>query len=264
MLLKALRTLVSRASRLDDQWREPFLLAVAYQSNENEKIASDIMRALLALPNNANYNNQEHNLLLAAECLIEAKPLSIEPSLETHIAQQLLQTYQVAQQEQRFRICDGIESVMRRWLLSLPREAFRPPSLLVLNEAITNASNIALQRATLTLLSMIAQQLDSCPDLVFNTLIPPLLALTGLPAIGAFQPSAHVSLASDFDIADLALTCPFLHGKTRSGWLAIRRSAKVLPGSSRAFTPARSLLPGKPNPAHLCRCPFQRRELPTL
>ncbi len=40
-------SLVSRACHSDDLWREPFLLAVAYQSGENEKVADAIITALL-------------------------------------------------------------------------------------------------------------------------------------------------------------------------------------------------------------------------
>lgn len=203
---QGIEALVSRAVRLKEQWREPFLLAVAYESRVNEKVASDIIRTLLASPYNPDQVSHDHNLLLAAECLIESNPLSIEPSLEASIAQQLLQTYREAQQSQRFEACDAIESVIRRWLLSLPREAFRPSVLLVLHEAIINTNNSALQHATLTLLSMIAQQLEPCPDLVFHTLVPPLLALTGLPATGTYHPSSQVPLASDFDIVDLSLS----------------------------------------------------------
>ena len=41
--------LVSKARQSDDLWREPFLLAVAYQSDENEKIADAIITALLGV-----------------------------------------------------------------------------------------------------------------------------------------------------------------------------------------------------------------------
>ena len=211
---KGIAELASRARRTDDLWREPFLLAVAYQSNENEKVASDIIRALLPPPQNANQEQKEHDLLLAADCLIEAKPLSIESALEKQVAHQLLQIYEEAQQRHQFNACKLIEAVMRRWLLSLPGEAaYRLPLLAVLRQSIGDTSQIARQRAVLTLLTMIAQQLDACHSSVFEMLIPPLLALAGLSAIGEHRPAADVPAVSDFNVADLALTVLSFMGK---------------------------------------------------
>src|SRR5205807_373371 len=200
---KGIAELVSRARRTDDLWREPFLLAVAYQSNENEKVASDIIRALLTPPQNASQEQKKHDLLLAADCLIEARPLAIQSELEKQVADQLLQTYEEAQQCQQFDVCERIEAVIRHWLLSLPREAYRLPLLTALCQSISDTSRLARQRATLTLLTMIAPQLDACPSSVFEMLIPPLLALAGLPAIGEHRPTSDVPLTSDFNVADL-------------------------------------------------------------
>ena len=104
-------------------------------------------------------------------------------------------------------------SYMQRWLSSLPREAYRPPLLEALYKAITDTNNTAHQRATLTLLSMIAQQLGACPTCIFQRLIPPLLAMTGLPAVGEYQPASGMSQSSTFTIADLALTVLSFIGK---------------------------------------------------
>ena len=174
------------ACRSDALWKEPFLLAVAYESSANKKIASDIIRELLTASQTANQEDQARDVLLAAECLIEAKPLSIEAALETQTANQLIQSYEEAQRSYKFKVCVEIERLMRRWLLSLPKEAYRPPLLNVLHGAIIDTTRVAHQRATLTLLTMIAQQLDMCPTFVFNRLIPPLLALASLPAVGDY------------------------------------------------------------------------------
>src|SRR2546421_1086136 len=155
------------------------IASLAYQSNENEKVASDVIRALLTPPQNANQEQKKHDLLLAADCLIEARPLAIESELEKQVADQLLQTYEEAQQCQQFDVCERIEAVIRHWLVSLPREAYRLPLLTALRQSISDTSRLARQRATLTLLTMIAQQLDAYPSSVFEMLIPPLLALAG-------------------------------------------------------------------------------------
>src|SRR5207237_10550617 len=84
--------LVTRARRSDDLWREPFLLAVAYQSGEDETVARKILSTLLTLSPQVVFTKWTHDRLLAAECLIEAKPLTIGAALEKQIAEQLLQT----------------------------------------------------------------------------------------------------------------------------------------------------------------------------
>ena len=64
----------------------------------------------------------------------------------------------------------------------------------------------ALQRAALTLLSMIAQELADGPDYIFDLLIPPLLALSHMPAVGKFQPTVGMPVTIDLNVADLAQT----------------------------------------------------------
>ncbi len=89
--VEGIKDLVDRACQRDDLWREPFLLAVAYQSTVDEKIAGEIIRELLTSPMGASQKEREHNLLLAAESLIETKPLTLDPILEKQIAHRLIQ-----------------------------------------------------------------------------------------------------------------------------------------------------------------------------
>ncbi len=121
-----IRRLVESARRDDALWREPFLLAVAYQSSENEHIATEILRTLLDASTNTSEAEQERDLLLAAQCIVEAKPLAIDPETEQRVAWSLLQRYEVALQERKDESCSQIEDAMRLWLLSLPKEAYRP------------------------------------------------------------------------------------------------------------------------------------------
>jgi len=199
-------TLVDLARSRDDLWREPLLLAVANQSGEDEIIARKIIETLLTIPQGADFAAQAHDLLLAAECVIESKPLTIGSTLEKQIARQLVQAYAQALRSQEVEIYDDIESMIRRWLLSLPEEAYRPTPVIVLSEIVSNAQDILLQRAALTLLATTAQRLVDGTPAIFELLVPPLLALCGQPAIGEFSPADGLSVSSDFNVIDLALT----------------------------------------------------------
>lgn len=182
-----IKELVKRARNSGDLWREPFLLAVAYQSGEDETIARRIVQSLLDTPQNTSFAERAHDVLLAAECLIEAKPLTIGTVLEKQIMQRLLQIYEEAQRTRKFDICQNIERGALRWLSNLPDESYRPAPLLVMNEAIMDTQHVKRQYASLTFLSMIAQQLTDSPPVVFDMLVPPLLALAGLADIGKFD-----------------------------------------------------------------------------
>ena len=197
--------LVERARRKDALWREPFLLAVAYQSGENEQIADEIIRVLLNVSQRATAEERLNDVLLATECLIGAKPLTIDPALEEQIAERLLQMYETAQKERAFDTCQRIENVVQRRLLILHKEDSRPLFLTALSRWIGDTGQSAHQKAALTLLTLIAQGLQSGPSIVFDTLVPFLLALSRLDAVGKFQPTSSISLSSDLTVADLSL-----------------------------------------------------------
>lgn len=150
-----LSELIKRVRRFDELWREPFLLAVAYSSNENEVLTNQIIQALLDTSLKDNFEAQKHDLLLAVECLIETKPFTIDRLLERRIAEQLLGFYQKAQQGQQVQICNEIESVIRRWLESLPKEVYRPALLTVLQEAVSDRHDMARQNSSVALLATI-------------------------------------------------------------------------------------------------------------
>ena len=103
---------------------------------------------------------------------------------------------------------------MRRLLLGVSREAEHSPLLATLQDTILDTWYASRQRAVLTMLTMIAQDLRACAAVVFKKIVPPLLGLTGLPKVGNFRPLSP-STSPDFDIIDLALaTISFLgaHG----------------------------------------------------
>lgn len=195
---------ISMARHSDNLWRETFLLAVAFISSEDESVACLLISGLLENAQDSVFANRIDDLLLASECLIEAKPMVTGSALQREIAEQLLKTYEWCLRTRQFEICNHIELVMRRWLLSLPEKVYRSRLLLTLNEAISS-DHMAYQHSTLTLLSMIAQYLSSGPAIVLNTLIPSLLALAGLPAIHQYQPKTQV-ITSDLALSDLALS----------------------------------------------------------
>lgn len=213
--------LVTRASRLDAVWREPFLLAVAYQSNENEVIANKILSAFLAQVPAEPLPQHVTHLLLAACAVIEVRPGTLDTTLEKQIAKQLLAAYEQAQYKQAFAQCKMIEPVMQRWLLNLPKEGYRLPLLEIITQTISDSQHIASQRAALTLLAMIANRLKACSSVVFETLLPPLLALSGLPAIESHHPTSNLMPAVDADVADLALIILSFLGKPGPAGLAL-------------------------------------------
>lgn len=197
---------IAQVQRSDDLWRESFLLAVAYSSGENKIIARKIIETLLNTSQEENFNSQIHALLLAADCLIEAKPFTIDTQLQQRIAQMLLQSYEQAQRTQRFDICSQIEGIIRHWLSILPQHAYQAALLVILVKILGDTEHLTLLYSTLTLLSMIAQELHDCRPIVFNSLIPQLLALAGLPAVGDHKPASDHPVTNDLAVRDLALT----------------------------------------------------------
>ena len=218
--------LVECACQQGDLWREPFLLAVAYQtgSGRDEGIANAILRALLARKADSSLAQHLQITLLAATAIYEAKEPLIEANLREETARELLACYEQAQRTRDFSLCEQIEAGMQKWLLSLPKTTYgRTPLLLVISQAIAATPHLAQQRAMLTLLAMIARQLEPCCQAVFGTLIPPLLALTGLPAVAPYQPDPAVAPATDFDVSDLALTILSFLGRSGPGGLSLQK-----------------------------------------
>ncbi|HEY1352639.1 MAG TPA: NACHT domain-containing protein [Ktedonobacteraceae bacterium] len=201
---KQITSLVEKAQQSDDLWREPFLLAVAYKSGENEVTARQIIRELVDGAGKKSLMQRAHDVLLGAECLIEAKPFSIDISLEDMILHRLLAVYTEAWQIQEFKICDQIEDVLSRQLLILP--TFRSSLPQAIGKIMSGEQGSALQHITLQLFTMTAGQIAASPANVFHMLIPPLLALTDLPAIEDDEPDAGVFAAKNLDIADLAFS----------------------------------------------------------
>lgn len=57
-----------KASRQDELWREPFLLAVAYKSSDDEVTARQLINTLLNFSDEGDIESRCHDLLLAVVC----------------------------------------------------------------------------------------------------------------------------------------------------------------------------------------------------
>ena len=151
-----------RASCNDVLWREPFLLAVAYKSSDDEITARQLINTLLKGSNESDIESRCHDLLLAIDCLIEAKPLTLGLQLEQQVAIKLLQFYEEVQRcqdeeeetcEQQEEVCNQVERAIWRWLVSLPKESYRPAVVVVLCDALSDIQDVARQRLILVLLA---------------------------------------------------------------------------------------------------------------
>ncbi len=202
--LFTLSDILQLARQQDDLWREPFLQAVAYKTGDEAATAWQIMEKLLEPVPGTDRKQQQHDLLLAGECLLEAKEASIRPDLERNVVLALVQTYAEAQQEREFDICTKIEDIIQRLLLGLSNENQHSSLLSVLRETLLATQDVTHQKAVLTMLTIIAQDLRHGTPLIFEHLVPPLLALTALPSIGKFQPDS-LSAPPDLECVDLAL-----------------------------------------------------------
>jgi len=202
--LDQIDNLLQKARQQDDLWREPFLLTVAYKTNDEAPVACQIIRKLIVFPQGADKEQRYHDALLAGECLLEAKESTIRPELERDVVLALIQVYEEAQKFKDFKVCEKVEDVMRRLLLAVSREAEHSPLLATLQDIILDTQYTSRLCAVLTMLTMIAQRLRACASVVFKKIVPPLLGLTGLPEVGNFQPLSP-STSPDLDIIDLAL-----------------------------------------------------------
>ncbi len=198
------------------QRRDTLQLAFALACRDNNEHVADAFEQLLP-PLNGTYTADDWLILhFVAGCLVEAQ-LSYHPRLVERVALQMLYAYSVAQQESRAKMCEEIEDILLRWLRNVPeRENYTNIPVLVLNipvlvllrGSIIGEFGSFYQRMTLLLLVMIARQMLSFSPLIFDYLIPPLLALAGLPGVGSYQPLAMGDLRgpTNLIIVDLAVT----------------------------------------------------------
>lgn len=75
--MRVRQQLLEKARRRDALWREPFLLALAYKNSEPSGEAQELIRALLAGSPADARKQRAHDILLAGQCLIEAKSSAI-------------------------------------------------------------------------------------------------------------------------------------------------------------------------------------------
>lgn len=201
-------------------WREPFILAVAFKSDrDGGPVATSMLRPLL----NSRGKNTLHDVLLTAICIAEAKYINIDGRLQRETVERLLFQYALAQRERRFDDCISIERVVLDWLLVLREGETYLELPRKLQDAIVDGKQPEHQRTVLTLLCAIITHLRSMRYDLFALLIPPLLALTGLDDVPPYAPAGDVSIASELDVADLAITLLFLMESRSPGKLLLQR-----------------------------------------
>jgi hypothetical protein len=200
-------------------WREPFILAVALKSSgDGGAVASAMIQALLR----SRGANALRDLLLAVTCVTEAKYVNLQTALQRDIAERLLSHYEQAQKEQRFDDCAWVEGTVKDWLLVLREKESYLELPHMLQQAICDTQHPERQCSALMLFTMIAKQLISARYNIHALLIPVLLALTGLESIGEYQPAARLPIATNFDVADLALTALSFMGRRGPAGLLLK------------------------------------------
>jgi hypothetical protein len=195
--------LLDKARQQGELWREPFLLAVAYKTRDEASVAWEIMRDLLSLPSGADQKRRAHDILLAGECLVEAREATIPSELERDIMRTLLELYEEALEGKDSETCEQVEDLLRRLLSGISNEAAHSPLLLTMQETLLAPEYPRRLRVTLTLLTLIAHDLRPCANVVFTKLVPPLLGLAQLPEVGSYQP-IQPKVQPDLNNADLA------------------------------------------------------------
>lgn len=199
------KSLLAKARDMSDTWREPFLLAMAYKNSEKSPDAQHIMKRLLTRRKGDSREQRAHDVLLAGQCLIEAKVATIPFALEQQTIQVLLKVYENAVIAKDTQTYKGIEREFISLLRGISNENQHSALLQTLQQTLKDTSDPASLHALLTLLLIIAPQLRRCADVIFANFVPPLLGLAGLPAIGKFEPMLPTS-SPDFDTIDGALS----------------------------------------------------------
>ena len=101
-----------------DVWREPFLLAVAFQSyEENSEIANKIIQKLLEVSSIEPITNQVNGVCLAVSAQMEMNPASIKLPVISEIAEALIAAYEGAFKQLHFDLCEKIGTEVCRWLM---------------------------------------------------------------------------------------------------------------------------------------------------
>lgn len=129
-------------------WREPFLLAVAYQSHQGSKsdISNQIVDKLLSTVSQMSSNDRVYAVLLAAESILEAKPFTIKNELKKQVTELLIANYEEVLTQQQYEICNQFQDIVKRWLTYIIEEE---KNFAFLNDAIC-------QYASITLLALLA------------------------------------------------------------------------------------------------------------
>ena len=136
---QGLSLFLSKASLIDDSWRETILFALAYQSFKGRNLANRLVCTLLdklkELPND-DFAHEEHIVCLAAECLLEVKPFSIQEEYRDKIVELILQVYNKARSLDYIEKCHIIRDTIRQLINS--KENTMPKSRKSFTHVVSN------------------------------------------------------------------------------------------------------------------------------
>jgi hypothetical protein len=142
--LSAIKDLVDHTCRVspDDAWREPFILAVAFQSyEEDSEIANRIIQKLLTVSSAKSLADQVKGVCLAVSAQMEINPASVRVAVIDEIAETLIAVYERAFGQSRFDLCERIGAMMCIWLNHL---AYSSDYTEVLHKALYKHTAITL------------------------------------------------------------------------------------------------------------------------
>ncbi len=212
-------------------WREPFLLVIAYKSEQKDRDERQQANALIQiiLDTHDAFDTLLHrNLLFAASSIVDCNAWHIDEALQTTIANQLFDLYGDAPSTGRFtELQEDIEQMALLWLRGQPQGSnLQPPLLETWHTALCAATNPVRQEGAAHLLAAIAPDLPTCPKTILPALIPPLLQLAGVvdiayppPDIRSHLPEPAVQPSSP-GIEDYALVAlRLLDAAGPAGWL---------------------------------------------
>ncbi|MEO6889177.1 MAG: hypothetical protein ABI456_07990 [Ktedonobacteraceae bacterium] len=147
-----------------DIWREPFILAVAFQSyEEDSEIANKIVQKLLQISCAKPFPDQLPGLGLARATLMEVNPHSLKENILYEIAAALIVAYEQAFKQVRFDLCEHIGTQLCSWLDHL---AYEPD--------YTQAICVALyEHASISLMPILIEENSKCLKLLHQLLSTP-------------------------------------------------------------------------------------------
>jgi hypothetical protein len=167
-------------------WREPLLLAIAYKSGQSSRTewqeASQLIQAIRDARDD--YDTVlYHNLLLAANSIVDCGAWAIDKQLQQEIAEKLFELHgDIFNRGHYNRLKREIANVALLWLRGQPQDSSQthtlPPLLSAWCHALQDTRHPDRQQGAVQLLAELAPHLSNCPKSVLAAVVPLLLQLT--------------------------------------------------------------------------------------